>query len=244
MSRHKQLSKVAGHRKGGQKIHVDRSIDTGQPKHHRGMKVAKHSTASRKFGLSLVELLISLAITAMLLTATMVAIDASFYAYATAAESASTQTSMRLVTHRLLTLIRTSTAHGPLEDDATVTPAVVFVNDEATSNYIELIDIDGNLLVIDYRADSENPENGTIYVTTTVYGSIQAVEQPLISGVRTCQFQLRRRKDNEGVWILERGSINFEVVPEAGNTVALALEEGASLQPIQLVASTMPRKLD
>ncbi|MCG8511438.1 MAG: hypothetical protein MI741_19665, partial [Rhodospirillales bacterium] len=61
------------------------------------------------------ELLISLAITAMLLTATMVAIDASFKAYAAAAETASTQTATRMIVNRLLAMVRTSSAHGPLE---------------------------------------------------------------------------------------------------------------------------------
>ena len=57
---------------------------------------------SRSAGLSLVELLVSLAITAMLLTATMVAIDASFQAYAAAAESA-TDTHVPIVSLNLST---------------------------------------------------------------------------------------------------------------------------------------------
>ncbi len=242
----KQQYKIIIKRRRDIQAQVDRSEDPGGQHHHRSVKVPKHTGSSRKqAGLSLVEMLISLAITAMLLTATMVAIDASFYAYASAAESASTQTSTRLVINRLLTLVRTSTAHGPLLNDAGVSPPVVFIDNEAVSSYIELIDSSGNLLVIDYRPDGVNPDNGTIFVTTTPYGSVQSFEQPLISGVRTCEFQLRRRKDYDGVWVLERGSINFEVVPESGNTLALAVEQGGgTLPPIQVVASTMPRKLD
>ncbi len=65
-------------------------------------------------GFNLVELLMALTISATLLTATMVALDASFMAYQNTTEVASTHTISRLAMHRILTLIRTGTEFRPL----------------------------------------------------------------------------------------------------------------------------------
>lgn len=186
----------------------------------------------RSAGLSLVEMLISLAITAVLLTATMVAIDASFRAYAAAAESASTQTSTRLVVHRLLTLIRTSTAHGPLQADSNATLS----GNTLTSNYIELVDPEGNLIRLDYNTVDE-----MIYVSITPLGGSIATRQPLLGGVTQCEFKLIRRLDDEGVWILDRGSMDFTVEPDDDASLAI---EGDAAEPMRVLASTMPRKLE
>ena len=67
----------------------------------------------RRRGFNLVEMLIALAITAALLSATMVALDASFMAYQTTTEVASTHTISRLAMLRLMTLIRTGQDFGP-----------------------------------------------------------------------------------------------------------------------------------
>jgi len=186
----------------------------------------------RSAGLSLVEMLISLAITAMLLTATMVAIDASFQAYASAAESASTQTSTRLVVHRLLTLMRTSTAHGPLLPDADATLS----GNTLTSNYIELIDPEGNQIRLDYDAGDE-----MLYITVTPFGGTVATREPLIGGVSACEFKMIRRLDDDGVWVLERGSIDFTVQADEDSSLAI---EAEGTEPIRVIASTMPRKLE
>lgn len=199
------------------------------------MALRRHNTRTRRrrcLGLSLVEMLISLAITAMLLTATMVAIDASFQAYAAAAESASTQTSTRLVTHRLLTLMRTSTAHGPLLPEAGVTLS----GNTLTSPHIELLDPDGNLIRLEYDGTEE-----MLYVTITPFGGSVATKQPLLGGVTQCEFKLIRRLDDDGVWILDRGSIDFTVQPDEDTSLAI---EGDAAEAIRVVASTMPRKLE
>ncbi len=183
-------------------------------------------------GLSLVEMLISLAITALLLTATVVAIDASFRAYAAAAESASTQTSTRLVVHRLLSLMRTSTAHGPLLPESGVTLS----GNTLTSPYIELLDPDGNLIRLEYVAADE-----MLYVTVTPFGGSVATREPLLGGVTQCSFSLIRRLDDDGVWVLDRGSIDFTVEPDADTSLAI---EGDAAEPMRVIASTMPRKLE
>lgn len=198
------------------------------------MASRRHNTRSirRSAGLSLVEMLISLAITAMLLTATVVAIDASFRAYAAAAESASTQTTTRLVVHRLLTLMRTSTAHGPLLPETDVTLS----GNTLTSPYIELLDPDGNLVRLEYESADQ-----MLYVTVTPFGGTVATKEPLLGGVTQCAFMLNRRLDDDGVWVLDRGSIDFTVEPDADTSLAI---EGDSAEPMRVIASTMPRKLE
>lgn len=190
-------------------------------------------------GLSLVEMLVSLAITAVLLTATMVAIDASFRAYAAATETASRQTSMRLVVNRLMTLVRTSTAHGPLQASGDATWPVTFSesdSDTLESHYLELIDARGNFVRIEYHEDDEQ-----VRVITEPYGGGSPSDEPLIGGVTECTFHLHRRIDDHGVYVLERASISMKVDRDQENT--LAVESGQHV-PIHVVASTMPRKLE
>lgn len=189
----------------------------------------------RNRGVSLVELLLALAITAILLVATMVAINASFIAYASAAEQASTQAAARMVVHRLLALVRTSTAHGPLEPNPSTDPPVTLTGDTINSFYIELIDPRGNLVRVEYRADDQQ-----LWLITTPPGG-QAQPQPLLGGVTNAQFFCLRRTDSQNLLVLERATIDLTIQPDVDTT--LALEDGQTA-PICVIASTMPRKLE
>jgi len=207
--------------------------------HNRKSKIENRKSQK---GLSLIELLISLVITAMLLTATMVAIDASFAAYAAAAESASTQTTTRLVTHRLLSMIRTSTAHGPLvpqpayEEDGITYPAVTLDGQTIASHYLELIDSRGDLIRIEYREPLQE-----LWVTRTPFGSSAEPAQPLLGGVSSATFFAKRRIDADGILVLERASLDMTIIADDDNSLEL---EAGSQSEIRVVASTMPRRLD
>lgn len=194
-----------------------------------------HHRSARQRGLSLIEMLLALAISAMLLTATMVALDASFKAYADASEQASSQTATRMITQRLLTLIRTSTAHGPLEADGTTTPPVTITGDTVSSHYIELLDASGQVMRIEYRAASEE-----LWLVLTPITGV-AVEQPLIGGVTSCTFQCLRRINDDGLLVLHRATIDLTVQP--GEDATLTLENG-NATPIRVIASTMPRRVE
>lgn len=195
----------------------------------------RRRAAGRCRGLSLIEVLVTLPIVAMLLTATMVAIDASFKAYGSAAEQAATQAATRMVVHRLLTLIRTSTAHGPLEPSAGP-PAVTISDDLLTSSYVELIDSKGRLMRVEYRSDVNE-----LWLVHTPANGGAVVEQPLISGVESATFHCKRRRDADGLWVLERATLDLTVVPSDDAT--LEIENGGA-PAVRAVASTMPRKLD
>jgi len=110
-------------------------------------KPVKRRRASRCRGLSILELMLALTISAMVLTATMAAIDASFKAYADAAEQASSQAATRMITHRLIAMIRTSNAHGPLlaDNDADF-PVTVSSDNIVSSRHIELLDANGDII--------------------------------------------------------------------------------------------------
>ncbi len=186
-------------------------------------------------GLSIVETLIALAISALLLTATMVAIDASFRAYADTAATATTQAATRLLTHRFMSMIRTSTAHGPLVPDAGSTPPVTLNGNTISSHYIELVDMRNNLVRLEYRAADEE-----LWATSTPLGGGAATSQPLLSGVSDCQFFAQRRQDEDNVWVLERATMDLTV--DSPPDATLAIENGAP-QPIRMIASTTPRQL-
>lgn len=185
---------------------------------------------ARCAGLSLLEVLISLAITAMLLTATTGALVASFHAYGDVVEQSSTQITTRMITQRLLSLVRTSTDHGPL----TAGTGATLNGDTITSTFLEVIDARGTLVRCEYRSESQE--------LWLIEGSGEsAVEQPLIGGVTAAQFTLLRRLNDEGVYILQRASIDLTVQPDEDAT--LALENGPA-QAIRIVTSAMPRKLE
>ncbi len=190
----------------------------------------------RQCGLTLIELLVALPVIAMLMTATMVALDASFKAYASAAEQATTQSQTRMVTQRLLTLIRTSTAHGPLLPDGASTPPVTIHGDLLTSPYLELVDRDGQLIRVEYEEATQ-----TLWYYQTPLAGGTTVKQPLLTGVVHCEFKAKRRRNNSGVYVLERATMQLSVQPDPDAT--LAIESGGT-PPVVVVASTMPRRLE
>jgi len=180
-----------------------------------------------------VETLLALAITSMLMAATMAATHASFRAYADACEQASSQAATRMITNRLLTLIRTSTAHGPLMPDGA---SVTLSGTTITSDYIELLDPNGNYVKMSYKSSTKE-----LWLAMTPAGGGAEVSQPLIGGVTAASFYAVRRMNDEGLWILDRGTVDLTVEP--GSDATLAIEAGKS-QTIRVIASTKPRKLD
>ena len=194
-------------------------------------------------GLSLVEMLVALAISSVLLTATAVAIDTSFKSYAIAAESASTQTATRMVVNRVLTMIRTSTAHGPVStSEALAGQTVTSAGGRLLeSSYLELIPPNApanRLYRLTYDAANQRIMLAEIDFSATVENVVSY--QPIIGGVSRCKFQLLPRRDNHDNIVLERASL--DMIVEADDDASLDLEVG-NVPPVRVIASTKPRRL-
>jgi prepilin-type N-terminal cleavage/methylation domain-containing protein len=181
-------------------------------------------------GFNLIELLIALAITAALLAATMVALDASFTAYQMTTEVASTHTIGRLAIERMQALIRTGQRFGPFP----INPRDSLVE----SDYISFESADGNIITLDWREDDE-----ALYIIVTDPDSGLDSEYLLLEGVvpqydeeeeliRPFTLEYERGRN------LYRATIDLTIVPDDNMSVDL---EGDYTQTIRLVASAMPR---
>lgn len=104
----------------------------------------------RQRGLGLVEMLVALSITAALLTAAAVAIDASLKAYSVNQTQADTLHRARIALHRISTLIRTGSDHQPVSSDIQDAFAQ---GQTVTDSGIELTDSQEN--VLQFRFDVE-----------------------------------------------------------------------------------------
>jgi prepilin-type N-terminal cleavage/methylation domain-containing protein len=95
---------------------------------------------SRRRGVTILELLIALSISALLLLATAVAVDASVRAYKNNQEQSSLIQRSRIAIDRLTTVIRTTKDHQPYS----ATAASGFKNGQVVSDIgVDLFDVNG-----------------------------------------------------------------------------------------------------
>ncbi len=186
-------------------------------------------------GFNLIEMLIALTITATLLTAVMVALHASFMAYQSTTELASTHTIGRLVMHRMLALIRTGQEFGPFpinpQDSIIASTEIEFLTPPPGSNLIRLEWIETAILPDYPRANAlyATINDGTPHVMLEgVIPQVDADGFPVLPF--TLEYQLGRR--------LHRATIDITVVPDDNMSVTI---DGDNQQQIRLVASAMPR---
>jgi len=195
----------------------------------------------RKRGFSLVEMLIALVISATLLTATLQAFDASWRGYKQTTEAASTHVVSRIVTHRILALIRTGTQFGPY-------PADVLDNTQnpLTSTSLEFIaDADrvaGNNHVtrIERRPSGANPGQFELWyvlldASTSPAGILQ--QHALLSNVLEASFILEYEPGPR----LRRATLDLTIKPNDDHDMKIAI--GGETPTIRLVASAVPRQL-
>lgn len=211
----------------------------------RGLDVRQLNTSTNlrrrarsRRGFNLVEMLLALAISAALLTATMVALRASFNAYQRTTEMASTHTISRLAMHRMLTLIRTGQEFGPFPLDPLET---VVESDEiqfmtGSGAVMRLVwngpgplgdaALEDNSLYVDFDGQMHLLLGGVIAQYDPV-GSIDEAD-------RIPPFTL----EYESGRLLYRATINLMIEPDDNLSTDI---DQSGMQQIHLVASAMPR---
>lgn len=197
---------------------------------------------ARRHAFSLVEVLVALAITGMLLGATLAALDASFKSYKQVTESASTNVVTRIVMQRLMAMIRTGTEFGPYPDDPLdpdVNPvysnAIEFQSGVPGSSDYKVIRIE--------RRDPAQPSSGPYelwYVETRYSGGAQTGrdERPLLTNVRDVLFTLEYDVGPR----LRRATVDLTVDPN--DFQGASFHNDMAAPTIRMVSTAIPRRLD
>lgn len=194
-------------------------------------------------GFSLIEMLIALSICAMLLTATLGALDASWRSYRITTESASTHVVSRIVISRLLALVRTGSRFGPYPAD------VLDPNQNPVPNnhMIEFLSEDDRLngtntiTRIERRAVTGSPGNYELwYVRLNADVTPAAIidQRPMLRGVREALFILEYDPGPR----LKRATIDLTVQPDDDPDMKVNI--GAETPAIRLVASAVPKQIN
>jgi hypothetical protein len=191
-----------------------------------------HAPQSRRRAFNIPELLIALAINAMLLLATLIALNASYNAYSRTTEVASTHTVGRLVMSRMLTMIRTGTEFGPFP----ASPLTTTVQ----SDYIEFLTPQNELMILEWDSDEEalyvelqDPVSGTQITRQLLLEGVLA--QTDSGGNPVHPFTLEFVKGR----YLYRATLDLTIRPD--DNQATNIDADNSAQTIRLVASAMPR---
>jgi prepilin-type N-terminal cleavage/methylation domain-containing protein len=192
--------------------------------------VRRAAIRQRRRGFNVVELLIALAITGALLAATLVSLNASFMAYQSTTEVASTHTIGRLTIHRVLAMVRTGKDFGPFPTN----PLDTLVH----SDFLEFETANGEIMTLTFDEDDE-----ALYVSITDPVTSNTVQHTLLEGVLrqtdaggpvpafTLQYAQGRH--------LYRATVDLMIKPD--DSQSLSIEGDNDNQTIRLVASAMPR---
>lgn len=193
-------------------------------------------------GFSLIEMMVALGISAALLTASLAALDTSFKSYQQTSETASTHVVTRIVTHRVLTMIRTGREFAPYPIDVldqaqnpmfTNTIEFVSAEDEAT-NYREVTRIFAEL---DPDA-TDGSQRLMLTLDEFTDGVLTSSEtRPLLRGVLDATFTLEYDIGPQ----LRRATMDLTV--EASDIGDAGLNANWDTPSLRLVASASPRRL-
>lgn len=193
-------------------------------------------------GFSLIEMMVALAISAALLTASLAALDTSFKSYQQTSETASTHVVTRIVTHRVLTMIRTGQEFAPYPIDVLdqtqnpmFTNTIEFVSAEnPATNFREITRI---FAEIDPEA-TDGSQRLMLTLDEFTDGVLTASEtRPLLRGVIDATFTLEYDIGPQ----LRRATMDITV--EASDIGDAGLNANWDTPSLRLVASASPRRL-
>lgn len=206
------------------------------------MTLRSRQPAARRRAFSLVEMLLALAISATLLTATLAALDSSFKGYKATTESASTHVVSRIVMHRLLAMVRTGVDFGPFPADV-----LDSAQNPVQSDFFEFVsgrDLAGGInrvTRIERRPGANPSDPGELwYVLLQPQAPTPVVleEWPLLSGVLNATFTLTYDIGPK----LKRATIDLTIAPNDSKDIVIGAD--TLPQTIRLVASASPRQLE
>ena len=190
-------------------------------------QVPRNRARRARRGFSLIEMLVALAICSALLTATLVSLYASFRAYQSTTEQASTHVIGRVVMHRVMALVRNGVGFGPLPEDpretSIATDEMTFLDDEEREITLRLDRVHKVLLMQVDGSQEQVLLDGVSGPTDT-------------DGTELGAFQL----EYENGYKLIKAS--FDLTVAADDTAQLSIE-GNDVVPIRLVGSTAPRRI-
>jgi hypothetical protein len=196
-----------------------------------------HRAPARRRGVGLAEMLIALSISAALLTATAVAVDSAFKAYAVNQEQSDLTQRARLAVHRMTALIRQTEVHAPYADLLANQFAVGKTVDDTG---IKMYDLQGNQVT--FRYDSANKR--VLAVVTPPPPGV-AKSYPLCEGVDSFTMRLEPMRSSKSIrsgggWdLLRRATILISV---RTNSKTALKGEGVGHQLVTISASVMPRR--
>jgi Tfp pilus assembly protein PilW len=191
----------------------------------------RRTSRNRRRGIGLVELLVALSISAALLTATAVAIDASFKAYAVNQEQSDLTQRSRLAIYRMSTMLRQTKLHAP----HTPTLAAQFASGATiTDTAIDMFDLNGQ--EITYQYDATNKQ------LNAVAGGVSHL---MCDGVTAFAVRMEPMRSSDsiktgGSWdLLKRATLLISVTSNSHTAVE---GEGEGKQIVTMSASVMPRR--
>ena len=182
-------------------------------------------------GLGLAELMIALAISAALLTATAFALDTAIKAYRINLQQAALLQNARTAMNRILTTIRRTKLHAP---DTAALRTQFAASTTVTGTAIDMFDANNNLLVFRYDTAAK-----------CINLIANGVSHPLIHGVEDFSVTMKPMRSAasakiNGPWdLLERATMQITVRTADQNT--MDVESPDSIQ-VTLSASVMPRR--
>ena len=172
-------------------------------------------------GFSVIELLIGMAIGAVLLAGLFASIHSSVDAYQRSAADGVNRLTSRLLVERIALLVRTGTSFGPLPTSAST--------NEVESDTLEITTSSGQLVTITWNSVDETLEMDVDGTSATVLGGVTQ----LSGGTSITPFLLQYENGST----LQRVTINLAVIPDPEH--ATRMDGGG--ETVRLTASIMPR---
>jgi len=191
-----------------------------------------------------VELLIALTISALLLTATLGALDASWRSYKITTESASTHVVSRIVISRILGMIRTGTEFGPYPADVLDASQNPIPDNHEIEFVAESDRLAGNSNIVTRIERRDVPHQAGLYelwyvrLDNSSQPPLVIDERPMLRNVREALFILEYSPGPR----LKRATVDLTIQPN--DDADMKTNIGGDTPAIRLVASAVPKQLD